>query len=114
VIASAAEVAAFVLPFEKPVVELVTRVRELRALAQADRHFEAELKRLEERRAARARALRGSLALAKGAAVAAPEPPVHARLRRALFTDFQELHGDRAFADDASIVAGFAKYADAA
>ena len=34
--------AAYVLPFEKPVVELVTRVKELRELAQSDRHFEPE------------------------------------------------------------------------
>src|ERR1700738_3063401 len=44
-----APVASHVLPFEKPVVELVTRVRELRALAENDRRFEAELRRLEEK-----------------------------------------------------------------
>ena len=37
-----------VLPFEKPVVDLVTRVKELRDLAQSDRGFEPELRRLEE------------------------------------------------------------------
>ena len=41
--------ASHVLPFEKPVVELVARVRELRALAENDRKFEGELRRLEEK-----------------------------------------------------------------
>ena len=46
---------------------------------------------------------------------APPAAPVHARLRRArIFTDFEELHGDRAFADDPSIVGGLARFNGAA
>ena len=41
--------AAFVLPFERPVVDLVEKVRELRALAASDQRFEPELARLEEK-----------------------------------------------------------------
>ncbi|HEX9298155.1 MAG TPA: acetyl-CoA carboxylase carboxyl transferase subunit alpha, partial [Polyangiaceae bacterium] len=41
--------AAFVLPFEKPVVDLVDRVRQLRELAASDAKFEPELQRLEEK-----------------------------------------------------------------
>ncbi len=103
--------AAFVLPFEKPVVELVTRVRELRALAQADRHFEAELKRLEEKAGRLARELFADLSPWQKVQLSRhPNRPYTLDYIEALFTDFQELHGDRAFADDASIVAGFAKY----
>ena len=40
--------ASHVLPFEKPVVDIVSRVRELRALAESDKRFEGELRRLEE------------------------------------------------------------------
>jgi len=29
---------------------------------------------------------------------------------RLLFEDFHELHGDRAYGDDAAMIAGFAKY----
>src|SRR5712672_2445813 len=50
-------VASHVLPFEKPVVELVTRVKELRALAEQDRRFEGELRRLEEKAGKLAREL---------------------------------------------------------
>ena len=45
-----------VLPFEKPVVELVTRVRELRELAKADEGLTPELRRLEDKAARVARA----------------------------------------------------------
>ena len=40
---------------------------------------------------------------------ARPEPgsPQHARLHRRVFDDFQQLHGDRLFRDDAAIVGGF-------
>ncbi len=46
-----------VLPFEKPVVELVARVRELRELARSDRALEPELRRLEDKATKLAREL---------------------------------------------------------
>ncbi len=49
--------AAYVLPFEKPVVDLVSRVRELRELAKSDRALEPELRRLEDKAARVAREL---------------------------------------------------------
>lgn len=103
--------AAYVLPFEKPVVELVARVRELRALAQSDRHLEAELKRLEEKAARLARELFADLSPWQKVQLSRhPNRPYTLDYVEALFTDFQELHGDRTFADDAAIVGGLAKY----
>jgi acetyl-CoA carboxylase alpha subunit len=49
--------ASFVLPFEKPVVDLVGRVRELREMARSDHALEPELRRLEERTTKLAREL---------------------------------------------------------
>ena len=49
--------ASHVLPFEKPVVELVARVRELRELARTDRALEPELRRLEDKATKLAREL---------------------------------------------------------
>jgi len=46
---------AHVLAFERPVVELVSRVRELRALASTDEKWAPELERLEEKAARLAR-----------------------------------------------------------
>ena len=47
--------AAHVLAFERPVVELVARVRELRDLASTDARWAPELERLEEKAAHLAR-----------------------------------------------------------
>ena len=46
---------AHILAFERPVVELITRVRELRELASEDDRFGSELKRLEDKAAKLAR-----------------------------------------------------------
>jgi acetyl-CoA carboxylase carboxyl transferase subunit alpha len=103
--------AAYVLPFEKPVVELVTRVRELRALAERDRQLESELKRLEEKAARLARELfSGLTAWQKVQLSRHPNRPYTLDYVEALFEDFQELHGDRRFGEDASIVAGLARF----
>src|ERR1700676_622921 len=97
--------ATFVLPFEKPVVELVTRVRELRELARADRALEPELRRLEDKAARVARELFADLSPWQKVQLSRhPNRPYTLDYVELLFTDWQELHGDRAFADDASIV----------
>lgn len=103
--------AAFVLPFEKPVVELIDKVRQLRSLAASDPKLEPELARLEAKASRVAREIFSDL-----------EPIQKVQLSRHasrpytldyighLFTDWVELHGDRRFADDASIVSGVARY----
>ena len=103
--------ASHVLPFEKPVVELVARVRELRALAETDRKFEGELRRLEEKCGRLARELFADLSPWQKVQLSRhPNRPYTLDYFGFLFEDFVELHGDRSFADDASIVAGLARY----
>lgn len=103
--------ASHVLPFEKPVVELVTRVRELRALAESDRRLEGELRRLEEKCGRLARELFADLSPWQKVQLSRhPNRPYTLDYVTYLFEDFVELHGDRSFADDASIVAGLARY----
>src|SRR5690606_12961550 len=103
--------AAFVLPFEKPVVDLVERVRELRELAATDPRFASELARLEERAAKLAREIFRDLApMQKVMLSRHPNRPYTLDYVQRLFTDWVELHGDRRFADDASIVCGLARY----
>lgn len=103
--------ASHVLPFEKPVVELVNRVRELRALAESDRRLEGELRRLEEKCSRLARELFADLSPWQKVQLSRhPNRPYTLDYIGALFEDFVELHGDRAFADDASIVAGLARH----
>ena len=103
--------ASYVLPFEKPVVELVNRVRELRELAETDRHLLPELKKLEEKTSKVARALFAELDPWQKVQLSRhPNRPYTMDYVPYLFQDFQELHGDRRFADDASLVCGLARY----
>lgn len=103
--------ASHVLPFEKPVVELVARVRQLRALAESDKKFEAELRRLEEKSARVARELFADLTPWQKVQLSRhPNRPYLLDYAAFLFEDLLELHGDRCFADDAAIVSGVARY----
>lgn len=102
---------AHVLAFERPVVELITRVRELRELAQQDRRYGDELVRLEERTARLAREVFSKLSpIQKVQLSRHPARPYTLDYIGYLFDDFVELHGDRRFKDDPSIVAGLASY----
>ena len=103
--------AAFVLPFERPVVDLVEKVRELRALAASDQRFEPELARLEEKTSRLAREIFADLTPMQKVQLSrhASRPYTLDYVKR-LFTDFDELKGDRRFAEDAAIVAGLATY----
>ncbi len=102
---------AHVLAFEKPVVELISRVRELRALASEDERLAAELKRLEDKAAKLARDVFSSLSpMQKVQLSRHPNRPYTLDYIARLFDDWIELHGDRRFADDASIVGGLGRY----
>ena len=103
--------AAFVLPFERPVVDLVEKVRELRALAASDQRFEPELARLEEKTSRLAREIFADLTPMQKVQISrhASRPYTLDYMKR-LFTSFDELKGDRRFAEDAAIVAGVASY----
>jgi acetyl-CoA carboxylase carboxyl transferase subunit alpha len=103
--------AFYVLPFEKPVVELVSRVRELRALAKNDRALEPELRRLEDKATKLARELFAELTPWQKVQLSRhPNRPCMLDYVDRLVTDFVELHGDRRFGDDAAIVAGLARF----
>jgi acetyl-CoA carboxylase carboxyl transferase subunit alpha len=102
--------ASHVLPFEKPVVELVARVRELRELARSDRALEPELRRLEEKATKLARELFAELSPWQKVQLSRhPNRPYSLDYIGRIFDGFCELHGDRTFGDDAAIVAGFAR-----
>jgi len=104
-------VAGVVLPFEKPVVDLVERVRELRSLAASDSRFEGELKRLEEKTNRVAREIYAALSPMQKVQMSRHQNrPYTLDYIKRIFTDWVELKGDRRFADDASIVAGLACY----
>ena len=103
--------AAFVLPFEKPVVDLVEKVKELRALAAADHRFEPELARLTEKTSRLARELFADLSPMQKVQISrhASRPYTLDYVKR-LFTSFVELKGDRRFGEDPAIVTGLATF----
>jgi acetyl-CoA carboxylase carboxyl transferase subunit alpha len=103
--------AAFVLPFEKPVVDLLTRVRELRELAEQDDSMKSELRRLEEKTGRVAKELFASLSPWQKVQLSRhPNRPYSLDYIERLITDFVEMHGDRRFGDDAAVVAGIGRF----
>ena len=99
-----------VLPFEEPIVELLARLRDVRALAEEDDAYTGEVAELEKQVANVARELFGKLTPIQKVQLSrhANRPYTLDYVER-LFTDWVELKGDRRFADDASIVGGLAK-----
>jgi acetyl-CoA carboxylase carboxyl transferase subunit alpha len=105
--------ASFVLPFEKPVVDIVARVRELREMAENDRALEPELKRLEDKAAKLARELFSELSPWQKVQLSRhPNRPYALDYIERIFDEFVELHGDRRFGDDAAIVSGLGRLGD--
>ncbi len=102
---------AHVLPFERPVVDLVSPVRELRESAGGDAHLVPELERLEQKAALLAREVYQSLSpLEKVQLSRHPARPYTLDYIAHLMTDWVELHGDRRFAEDEALVGGLARY----
>jgi acetyl-CoA carboxylase carboxyl transferase subunit alpha len=102
---------AHVLAFERPVVELVTRLRELRELAKSDERLAPELRRLEDKAHKLAKEVFAKLSpMQKVQLSRHPNRPYTLDYVGRIFDDWIELHGDRRFADDASIVAGLARF----
>ncbi|MFZ4790641.1 MAG: acetyl-CoA carboxylase carboxyltransferase subunit alpha [Candidatus Competibacteraceae bacterium] len=99
------------LDFEKPVAELEAMLRELRHLsAEQDLNINDEIARLEAKSKALTDSIFASLTPWQIAQIARhPLRPYTLDYVERLFTDFQELHGDRAFADDHALVGGLAR-----
>ncbi len=101
----------YVLPFEKPVVELLTRVKDLRELAKSDQRLTTELRRLEDKAGKLARELFADLSPWQKVQLSRhPNRPYTLDYVETLFTDWMELSGDRRYAEDAAIVCGLAKF----
>ena len=100
------------LEFEQPIAELETRIDELR-FVQDDSAVDIseEIQRLTKRSQSLTKDIYGKLTPWQVAQVARhPQRPFTLDYIQALFTHFEELHGDRTFSDDASIVGGLARF----
>ena len=102
------------LEFEKPLVELEKRIDELKKTADDGRlSVAAELAPLEKRLAElRTEIYRGLSPLQRVQVARSPRRPFTLDYVRLAFTDWIELHGDRAFHDDPAIVGGWARLDD--
>ncbi len=101
----------YVLDFEKPIVEIERRIAELREYSvNEDLEILKEIERLELKAQKLRRAVFSRLTRWQRVQLARhPERPYTLDYTARIFTDFIELHGDRAFGDDPAMVAGIAK-----
>lgn len=99
------------LEFEKPIVALEKRLKELRDLADSERmNFGPEIKSLETKVDALIDDVYGRLTPWQRVQLSRhPNRPYTLDYISLIFPDFTEFHGDRSFADDPAIVTGLAE-----
>ncbi len=98
------------LEFEQPIAELEAKIDELRHVADPTLNINEEVERL------RAKSLRLTESIFKSLSqwqitqlARHPQRPYLLDYVPRIFTDFEELHGDRAYADDPAIIGGLAR-----
>lgn len=98
------------LDFEQPLADLDAKIEELRLVGSgADMNIGDEIARLQQKSVALTEKIYSGLSAWQVAQLARhPRRPYTLDYIEQIFTDFDELHGDRAFADDAAIVGGTA------
>ncbi|MDA8388474.1 MAG: acetyl-CoA carboxylase carboxyltransferase subunit alpha [Nitrospiraceae bacterium] len=101
----------YYLEFEKPVQELETKIEELKRLSNGgNMKISAEIKRLEKKaKDLHSEIFSGLSPWQKTLLARHPERPYTMDYINMMATDFIELHGDRRFADDPSLIGGFAR-----
>lgn len=100
-----------VLEFERPIVELEGKIRELKLLSGGSREMAAEIERLEEKARQLQKERFASLTPWEQVQLAKhPDRPYTLDYIGEIMTDFVELRGDRAFADDPAIVGGLCRF----
>lgn len=103
---------AFTLEFEKPIVELEMKIKELRDFSAIEKlDFSDEIRKLEKKFHKLQAEVFSNLSPWQRCQIARhPNRPYTMDYIRTLMTDFVELHGDRYFAEDRAIVAGLARF----
>ncbi len=100
------------LDFEKPIIELQTKLDDLRKHPETHSmgiSFEEEITQIEKKLAETRRQIFTHLTAWQRVQLARhPKRPYTLDYLQSAFTDFQELHGDRLYAEDRAIVGGFA------
>src|SRR5450830_415891 len=100
------------LDFEQPIAELDAKIEELRYV-QDDSALDIseEIDRLQQKNQTMTKEIYSKLTAWQISQVSRhPQRPYTLDYIQGLFTDFHELHGDRAFGDDPAIVGGIARF----
>ena len=100
------------LDFEQPIAELESKIEELRYVQDDSAvDISAEIEKLAKKSQTLTKDIYAKLSAWQISQVARhPQRPYTLDYISMIMTDFEELHGDRSFADDAAIVAGLARF----
>ena len=101
------------LDFEKPIIELQNKLEDLRKQPESHTlgiNFEEEIKQIQGKIEETRRQIFSNLTAWQRVQLARhPKRPYALDYIRETFSDFHELHGDRLYAEDRAMVAGFAR-----
>ena len=99
------------LDFEQPIADLQAKIEELRLVGNDNElNIGEEISRLEEKSKSLTKNIFSDLSSWQIARLARhPQRPYTLDYIEHIFTEFEELHGDRHFADDAAIIGGLAR-----
>ncbi len=99
------------LDFEQPIAELEAKIDELRYVSSSDVNLGDEVERLEEKANTLTKSIFSKLTSKQiGQLARHPKRPYTFDIIDRVFTDFQQLHGDRAYGDDKAIIGGMARF----
>lgn len=99
------------LDFEQPIAKLQAQIEELREVSDKDINLADDVSRLEKKVESLTKSIFSKLTAKQvGQLARHPKRPYTLDIVAGLCTDFQELHGDRAFADDHATIGGIARF----
>ncbi len=99
------------LDFEQPIAELEAKIDELRYVSSSDINLGDEVARLEGKVKSLTKTIFSKLSAKQiGQLARHPQRPYSFDIIDRVCTDFQQLHGDRAYGDDKAIIGGIARF----
>jgi acetyl-CoA carboxylase carboxyl transferase subunit alpha len=102
----------YVLPFEKPILELEKKMSELRSFSEDQNiDMKSEVERIQQKiQETKQKIYSGMTPWQKVQMARHPMRPYTRDYINLITTDFQELHGDRLYRDDRAIIGGVARF----
>ncbi|MFN3550643.1 MAG: acetyl-CoA carboxylase carboxyltransferase subunit alpha [Endomicrobiia bacterium] len=100
----------YYLEFEKPIEELKKQIDELKSFDVVDENIKSQIEELQKRYEELKKEIYTKLSTSQKVLIARhPQRPYSKDYISAIFSNFVELHGDRFFKDDKSVICGFAE-----